>query len=100
VSNAFALVFEGERLLAPDALVAGLLDEIAEPGSVVETAVARVQRWTEPGSLFSQHLALLRPPRAEVEAAMQRETAAFLEARETGVVSRGLAAFQENQAAI
>jgi enoyl-CoA hydratase len=95
--RALRLVLDSARLGAGDALAAGLLDEIVPEEALVETAIARVRRWTLPGTATDVHLSLLRPSRAEVERAFAAETAAARQVEETGIAHAGMARFAESR---
>ncbi|MFI7618670.1 enoyl-CoA hydratase/isomerase family protein [Nonomuraea terrae] len=92
-ARALRLVLDSTRMSAADALSLGLLDEIVAPEALVETAIARVRRWTEPGTATSVHLALLRPAPEEVERAFAAETEAARQVESSGIAQAGMAAF-------
>jgi len=73
---AMRLVMESARIDAEQALLLGLLDQVVEPGRLIEAAIGLVHRWTQPGSAAAAHLRLLRPSLALVEQAMAAETEA------------------------
>jgi enoyl-CoA hydratase len=73
---AMRLVMESTRIDAEQALLLGLLDQVVEPGRLIEAAIGLVHRWTQPGSAAAAHLRLLRPSLALVEQAMAAETEA------------------------
>ncbi|MEV1002136.1 enoyl-CoA hydratase/isomerase family protein [Nonomuraea sp. NPDC050202] len=91
--RALRLVLDSTRMSADDALAAGLLDEIVPAGTLVEAAIARVRRWSAPGTATAVHLALLRPSAAEVERAFQAETEAAKQVEASGIAQAGMAAF-------
>ncbi|GAA2817778.1 enoyl-CoA hydratase/isomerase family protein [Nonomuraea rubra] len=91
--RALRLVLDSARTSADDALAAGLLDEIVPAETLVEAAIARVHRWTAPGTATTVHLALLRPSAAEVERAFQAETEAAKQVEASGIAQAGMAAF-------
>ena len=80
--RAVRLVLDSARIGAYEALAAGLLDEIVEETSLIETAVGLVHRWTGPGTATAEHLQLLRPPLAVIEQAFAAETEAARRADE------------------
>jgi enoyl-CoA hydratase/carnithine racemase len=82
--NAMRLVMESARISAHDALAFGLLDQIVEEADLIDTAIAIVHRWTQPGAATTAHLQLLRPPLAAVEQAIAAETEAA-QHRQTGI---------------
>jgi enoyl-CoA hydratase/carnithine racemase len=96
-ARALRLVLGSARLNAPDALAAGLLDEIVPEEALVETAIARVHHWTLPGTATAVHLSLLRPSLEEVERAFERETEAAGQVEETGIAQAGMARFAESR---
>ncbi|WP_043621081.1 enoyl-CoA hydratase/isomerase family protein [Nonomuraea candida] len=96
--RALRLVLDAARLSAADALDVGLLDEIVAPEELVEAAIARVRRWTAPGAATAVHLALLRPPPAEVERAFQAETEAAERVEASGIAQAGMAEFVSSRA--
>ncbi|MFI6501380.1 enoyl-CoA hydratase/isomerase family protein [Nonomuraea typhae] len=91
--RALRLVLDTARLDAAQALAAGLLDEVVPEDALVESAVALVERWTEPGLATAVHLRLLRPSLEEVERAFARESAAAREVEETGLAKAGMQRF-------
>ena len=50
-----------DRLGADEAQSLGLLDEIADPGTLVATAIALSTAWTEPGTATAVHLEAATP---------------------------------------
>jgi enoyl-CoA hydratase len=94
-ARAMRLVLDSARLSAEEAMAAGLLDEIAEQEALVETAITRVRHWSRPGTATAVHLALLRPPLAEVERAFAVETEAAKQVEETGIAQAGMRRFAE-----
>ncbi|MGW5155503.1 enoyl-CoA hydratase/isomerase family protein [Nonomuraea wenchangensis] len=95
--RALRLVLDSARLDAAAALASGLLDELVAPEALVDTAVARARRWSEPGAATAVHLALLRPPIAEVERAFAAETAAAEQVEASGIAQAGMARFIESR---
>jgi enoyl-CoA hydratase/carnithine racemase len=91
--RAVRLVLDSARIGAHEALDAGLLDEIVEETSLIETAVGLVHRWTEPGTATAEHLRLLRPSLAMVEQAFAAETEAARRADEAGLAQTGISRF-------
>ncbi|MCO1575092.1 enoyl-CoA hydratase/isomerase family protein [Crossiella sp. SN42] len=98
--RALRLVLDSSRIGAERALELGLLDEIVPQERLLDAAVRLVRRWTEPGSATEAHLALLRPSRAELEAAFERETAAVRATEENGTARAGLARALAGRAAV
>ncbi|TMR96976.1 enoyl-CoA hydratase/isomerase family protein [Nonomuraea basaltis] len=96
-ARALRLVLDSDRLSAREALAAGLLDEIVDQEALVETAIARVRRWTSPGTATAVHLSLLRPAREEVERAFEAETEAAGRVEETGIAQAGMSRFIESR---
>jgi enoyl-CoA hydratase len=74
--KAMRIVMESDRIGAEDALALGLLDQIVEHTVLIDTAIALVHQWTQPGAATAAHLRLLRPPLAAIEQAMSAETEA------------------------
>jgi enoyl-CoA hydratase/carnithine racemase len=91
--RALRLVMESARISADEALGLGLLDEIVEAAGLIDAAIATVHRWTRPGAVTAEHLALLRPPLAAVEQAFAAETDAARRADQTGVARAGISRF-------
>jgi enoyl-CoA hydratase len=91
--RAVRLVLESARIGAADALAMGLLDEIVGEDVLVESAIAIVHRWTPPGGATAAHLALLRPPMAEIEQAMAAETEATRATEADGLPRQGIDRF-------
>ncbi|WP_408895829.1 enoyl-CoA hydratase/isomerase family protein [Nocardioides sp. R1-1] len=92
-NHALRMVIGSERIGSAEALRIGLLDEVVEPGALVERAVDTVRAWTPQGGTTALHLALLRPRTAEVEAAFEREDRAAHEAWTSGLLTAGVAGF-------
>lgn len=91
--RALRLVLDSTRLGAEEARSLGLLDEIADPGTLVARAIALIHRWTEPGTATAVHLELLRPSLAEVERAFAAETEAAREVEQSGIAQAGMDRF-------
>jgi enoyl-CoA hydratase/carnithine racemase len=91
--NAMRLVMESARISAHDALAFGLLDQIVEEADLIDTAIAIVHRWTQPGAATTAHLQLLRPPLAAVEQAITAETEAARSTDQTGIARAGISRF-------
>lgn len=76
--TATRMVLDSRRVAAPEAQQLGLIDEIVEPGTLIETAVRTAVDWCGdkrlPPTVF---LELLRPDLHQVEDAMVRETLAY-----------------------
>jgi enoyl-CoA hydratase len=96
--RAVRLVLESARIGAADALAMGLLDEIVDQAALVETAIGIVHRWTPPGGATAEHLALLRPPMAEIERAMAAETEATRATEADGLSRAGINRFLSGRA--
>jgi enoyl-CoA hydratase/carnithine racemase len=97
-SRALPLVLDARRISGVEAHDLGLIDHlVASQDEVVPKAVALVRRWIERGLATRYHLRLLRPPLAEVEAAIARENAIGAEAWESGVALEGIRRFEREQ---
>lgn len=92
-NRALSLVLSAARITADEALALGLLDEIVAADELIDAAVRLVHRWTRPGSATMTHLELLRPPLADVEAAMARETEAARQVDVAGIARSGINRF-------
>lgn len=92
-NHAMRVVLGSPRIGADEALRIGLLDEIVEPGALIDRAVDTVVAWTPEGNTTALHLALLRPPAEDVEAAFAREDLAAAQAWESGALAAGIQAF-------
>ncbi|MEU6716171.1 enoyl-CoA hydratase/isomerase family protein [Nonomuraea sp. NPDC046802] len=92
-ARALRLVLDSARMHAEDALAMGLLDEIVAQESLLEAAIARVHRWSAPGTATTVHLDLLRPSREQVERAFAAETEAAKQVEESGIAQAGIARF-------
>ncbi|SEG99514.1 enoyl-CoA hydratase [Nonomuraea solani] len=92
-AKALRLVLDSARMGADDALALGLLDEIVAPEELLAAAIARVHRWSAPGTATAVHLALLRPSLAEVERAFAAETEAAGRVEASGLAKAGMTAF-------
>ncbi|WP_055697657.1 enoyl-CoA hydratase/isomerase family protein [Streptomyces silaceus] len=94
VGPALELVLGSARLNARQALDMGLLDGIVDPAAdLVPAAIRRIHRWNRPGAATAEHLALLRPRRDAVEAAMARESEAVRRTEEIGSARAGIDRF-------
>ncbi|WP_406634141.1 enoyl-CoA hydratase/isomerase family protein [Amycolatopsis sp. WGS_07] len=97
-NHAMRMVLGSPRIDAEEALRIGLLDELAEPGALLDRAIDTVREWTPEGNTTALHLALLRPPAEEIEAAFAREDEAARVAWQSGVLSAGVEAFWSSRA--
>jgi enoyl-CoA hydratase len=96
--RAMRLVMESARINAHRALAIGMLDRLVEESVLVETAIGIVHRWTPPGGATAAHLALLRPPMAEIERAMAAETEATRATEADGLSRAGINRFLSGRA--
>lgn len=92
-SHAMRIVLGCPRVTAEEALRIGLVDEVVEPGVLIERAIQTVLAWTPEGNTTALHLALLRPQLEEVEAAFAREDAAAESSWSSGLLTAGVAGF-------
>ncbi|WP_183092794.1 AMP-binding protein [Nocardioides stalactiti] len=97
--HALPMVLGSGRLPAEEALRIGLLSEIVEPDRLVARAVETILRWTPANNTTVQHLELLRPGMAEIEAAFAREDVAAKQAWDDGVYRAGIESFWETKGA-
>jgi enoyl-CoA hydratase len=97
-SRALPVVLDARRISGIEAHNLGLIDHlVASQDEVVPKAVALVRRWIERGLATRYHLRLLRPPLAEVEAAIARENAIGAEAWASGTAVEGIRRFVREQ---
>lgn len=94
-SRALPLLLSGRRIEAEEAVALGLLTSIAD--DALEAAVGLVAEWVAPGTATRWHVALLRPDRDQVEAAMAREVEAARAAYEAGIATAGAAEFSRRR---
>lgn len=92
-SHALWLVVGSRRIAAAEALRIGLFDRVCASGAVVEQAVELMREWGAPNRSTAQHLRLMRPPLAEVEAAMAREVEGARETMAASVMASGIRAY-------
>jgi enoyl-CoA hydratase len=97
-NHTMRMVLASERIPADEALRIGLLDVVVDPGVLLDRAVETVHAWTPEGNTTALHLALLRPPAAEVEAAFEREDSAAHQAWTSGLLTAGVAGFWNTKA--
>jgi enoyl-CoA hydratase len=98
--RALPMVLDGRRISGTEAHALGLIDYMVEsPEEVVPKAVAVLKHWVGRGLATSFHLGLLRPPFAEVERALERETITGRAAWDAGTAREGIARFVREQAA-
>jgi len=98
--RALPMVLDGRRISGTEAHALGLIDYMVEsPEEVVPKAVAVLKHWVGRGLATRFHLELLRPPFAEVERALERETITGRAAWDAGTAREGIARFVREQAA-
>ena len=99
-SRALPLVLDGTRISGDRARELGLIDVFVDSADeVLPAAVSLLKRWSDRGLATRFHLRLLRPPTAEVEAAIARENAVGADAWESGTAAAGIRRFVEEQRA-
>jgi enoyl-CoA hydratase/carnithine racemase len=81
------------RINAEDALAIGLLDQIVADADLIQTAIATVRRWTQPGAATTAHLGLLRPPLSVIEQSFAAETEATRITEAAGLGPAGINRF-------
>jgi enoyl-CoA hydratase/carnithine racemase len=91
--HATRLVLASPRIKADEALLIGLLDEVAPAEALIDRAISQVQEWTPIGGATAAHLALLRPSPEEITAAIARENIAAAEVWESGATRAGIDGF-------
>lgn len=92
-NHAMRIVLASPKVHAREALRIGLIDELVEPGDLINRAIETVHAWTPAGGTTSLHLPLLRPLAEEVEAAFAREDVAAHASWKSGVLTAGVAGF-------
>lgn len=92
-THAMRIVLGASRIDAEEALRIGLIDEVVEPGALVDRAIDTVHAWTPEGGTTALHLTLLRPTLEEIEAAFAREDVAAQASWDSGVLTAGVAGF-------
>jgi enoyl-CoA hydratase len=99
-SRALPLILDGTRISGDRAHELGLIDVFVDSQEeVLTSAVSLLERWSERGLATRFHLRMLRPPMADVEAAIARENAVAAEAWESGTAAEGIRRFVEEQRA-
>jgi enoyl-CoA hydratase len=99
-SRALPLVLDSRRIGGTEAHALGLIDHLVESQSeVLPRAIEVVRHWVERGLATRYHLRLLRPPMAEVEAAIARENEIGAEAFRAGTAEAGIKRFLAEQEA-
>lgn len=97
-SRALPLVLGSRRVSGTEAHSLGLIDHLVDSADdVLSQSLELVRTWIERGLSTRFHLKLLRPPLAEVEAAMLRENDIASEAWESGVAAEGIKRFIREQ---
>jgi enoyl-CoA hydratase len=92
-SRALPLVLDGDRISGTRAHQLGLIDYMVDVADEVLPRAAQVaRRWID-GLATGFHLRLLRPPTAEIEAALTRESEIGLEAWQSGAPREGIRRF-------
>ena len=90
-SRALPLVLDGERIGGARAHALGLIDHFVDtPAEVMPRALSLLRRWIERGLATRFHLQLLRPPLAEIDAALAREAEIGLAAWQSGAALEGI----------
>jgi enoyl-CoA hydratase/carnithine racemase len=98
--RALPMVLDGRRISGTEAHALGLIDYMVESREeVVPKAVEVLKHWVSRGLATRFHLELLRPPFAEVERALERETITGRAAWDAGTAREGIARFVREQAA-
>jgi enoyl-CoA hydratase len=99
-SRALPLILDGTRISGDRARELGLIDVFVESqDEVLPAAVSLLERWAERGLATRFHLRMLRPPMAEVEAAIALENEVAAEVWESGTAAVGIRRFVEEQRA-
>lgn len=99
-SRALPLILDGTWISGDRARELGLIDVFVDSQEeVLTSAVSLLERWSERGLATRFHLRMLRPPMAEVEAAIARENSVAAEAWESGTAAAGIRRFVEEQRA-
>jgi enoyl-CoA hydratase len=90
-SRALPLVLDGERVGGARAHALGLIDYLVDaPADVMPRALSVLRRWVDRGLATRFHLQLLRPPLADIEAALAREAEIGLAAWQSGAALEGI----------
>lgn len=96
--RAVGVVLLGDRIPAERARELGLIDVwVEDPAEVLLEARRVAGRLAEAQGATALHLSMLRPPREEVERALERERRAALEAWERELPQRGIRRFFESR---
>jgi enoyl-CoA hydratase len=99
-SRALPLVLDGTRISGDRARELGLIDVFVDSAEeVLPSAVSLLERWSDRGLATRFHLRMLRPPLAEVEAAIAMENTVAAEVWESGIPVEGIRRFLEEQRA-
>ena len=99
-SRALPLVLDGTRISGDRARELGLIDVFVDTqDEVLPAAVALLERWSDRGLATRFHLRMLRPPMAEVEAAIAVENEVAAEVWESGIPVEGIRRFLDEQRA-
>ena len=97
-SRALPLVLDGRRISGLEAYDIGIIQYVvATQEEVLPRAIEVVRHWVERGLATPYHLSLLRPPLAEIEAAIARENAVGREAWDAGTAVKGIQRFLREQ---
>jgi enoyl-CoA hydratase/carnithine racemase len=99
-SRALPLILDGTRITGDRARALGLIDVFVDSAEeVLPSAVSLLERWCDRGLATRFHLRMLRPPTAEVEAAIAIENEIAAEVWESGIPVVGIRRFLEEQQA-
>lgn len=97
-SRALPLILDVRRISGTEAHELGLFDYMVDDAdAVLPKALEVVRRWLDRGLATAYHLRLLRPPLAEVEAAIARENLIGREAWRSGTALEGIRRFEREQ---
>ena len=97
-SRALPLVLESRRISGAEAHELGLIDYFVDSTeAVLDKSLDLLRGWVDRGLATPFHLRLLRPPRAEVEAAMAKENEIAEQAWASGTATEGIKRFLREQ---
>jgi enoyl-CoA hydratase len=92
--RALPIVLSGERIQSEEAHRLGLIDYLEDqPADAVRKAVELARAWSRPGLTTALHIKMLRPPIAEIQAAIERENEFAAEVWKRDLARTGIGRF-------
>ena len=96
--RAIPIVLSGERIEADEASRLGLIDYLEDtPADAVSKAIELARSWSRPGLTTGLHIEMLRPPIADIKAAIERENRFAGEVWKRDLAKEGIGRFYSDK---